>query len=104
MALKKSETEQRGDVLLRVMQRGKASLRETAIVLGKSWPTIKAHVDLGKIQTIRIGQREYVTLKSLVEDHGLVLPFLPDFSERVKQHLMGIDTNDVNDDLGDDYD
>jgi hypothetical protein len=98
MTLAKSYAEDKADVLLRVMRRGRASVRETGILLGKSWSTTKAHVDLGKIKSIPLGKRLYVPLEELV-NHGLVLPSLPEFSERVKQHLQGIDSN--LDDLGD---
>jgi hypothetical protein len=101
MTLLKSKSEEKGDTLLRVMQRGKASLREAAILLDKSWPTIKAHADLGKIETVNMGKRLYVTIPVLVQ-HGLVLPSLPEFSERMKQLLVGIDPN--LDDLGANYD
>jgi hypothetical protein len=53
---------------------------------------------LVKIKSIPLGKRLYVPLEELV-NHGLVLPSLPEFSERVKQHLQGIDSN--LDDLGD---
>jgi hypothetical protein len=98
MALTKSNAEDKAEVLLRVMRRGRASVRETAILLGKSWSTTKAHVDLGKIESIGIGKRLCIPLEELVK-HGLVLPNLPDLKERVTQHLQGIDSN--LDDLGD---
>lgn len=92
MALGKSTSEERGDTLLRVLTRGRASIREAAILLNKSWSTTKAHIDLGKIQSYRMGKRDYVSLPELVRN-GLELPHLPKYSERIKQLLTGEDSN-----------
>jgi hypothetical protein len=65
VALTKSVAEKRGDVLLRVTKRGRASLNEAALILRKSWPTIKAKVDLQEIRTYQYGKRQWVSVEEL---------------------------------------
>jgi predicted transcriptional regulator len=61
----KSESEIRADVLRRITKRGKASLTETATVLGWSQPTVRGYVDRGQMQTIQYGKMRYVLLEEL---------------------------------------
>lgn len=98
MALNKSKAETKGDTLLRVIRRGKASVREAAILLDTSWSTLNGRIGRGVVPSITIGPRQYLTLEMLVEQ-GLAIPYIPGYNDRVEDLTAGIDSND--DDFGD---
>ena len=61
----KSHPEIRAQAYQRALNRGRANLNETALILGSSFPTVKALVDKGDIQVIRVNKLRYLTLDEL---------------------------------------
>lgn len=58
------------DALQRVLKRGRANLRETALILGRCTPTIRAQVDRGEIVTMKVGKLRYIPLDELARLRG----------------------------------
>lgn len=86
MTLRKSDAEERAEVLLKVIERGRASIRQAACLFGVAGPTMRNKISNGDVRAVLIGPRYYISLRELVRG-GIALPSLPRLREKIAYHL-----------------
>lgn len=61
----KSESEAYSETLRRVIDNGRANLSQAAIILRWSQPRVRANVDRGDVDAVKVNQLRYIPLEEL---------------------------------------